>query len=89
MAKVKTLDAPSGWLMDPHKKWAIHFEGRNDSQDNSTATFTIDMWGVGPDGQPMKFKSRRKATFGDCIKTRDQLISSDWTMVDSINIKSA
>ena len=33
MAKVENLEAPIGWLIDPHNKWAIHFDSKNDSNE--------------------------------------------------------
>ena len=82
MAKVENLDAPSGWLIDPHNKWAIHFDFKKESNDQISADFTIDMWGVVPNGKPMKFKSRRKATKEDSLNTWKQLLSSNWVEFD-------
>ena len=89
MAKVKNLDEPCGWLIDPHKKWAIHFLYKNDSRDNSGTDFTIDMWGVVPNGKPMDFKSRRKVTKKESLKTWKQLIASNWVELDIEKIKTA
>tara|TARA_Y100001968_G_C19383830_1_gene731741 strand:+ start:484 stop:753 length:270 start_codon:yes stop_codon:yes gene_type:complete len=89
MAKLESLEGPIGWLIDPHTKWAIHFDFKKDSNDDIGANFTIDMWGVDPNGKPMLFKSRRKATKEDSLKTWKQLISSNWTELDSNKIKSA
>ena len=83
MAKVKNLDFPSGWLIDPNSKWAIHFDLKKDAYNN------IDMWGLDAKGQPLEFKSRRKATQNDCLKTWNQLISSNWTELDFGKAKSA
>ena len=82
MAKVENLDGPIGWLIDPHNKWAIHFDVKKVSNDHIGNDFTIDMWGVAPNGKPMEFKSRRKATRKDSIKTWKQLISSNWVEFD-------
>ena len=89
MAKGKSLDAPLGWLIDPHNKWAIHFDLKNDSLNQIETEFNIDMWGVDSQGKPIKFKSRRKATHNDSIKTWKQLISSNWTKVDIGKVQSA
>tara|TARA_Y100001968_G_C19248197_1_gene663009 strand:+ start:653 stop:922 length:270 start_codon:yes stop_codon:yes gene_type:complete len=89
MAKVENLDAPLGWLIDPHNKWAIHFDFKKDSTDQKGQVFTIDMWGVDHSSRPIKFNSRRKATRIDSIKTWNQLISSNWSKLDSGKIKSA
>ncbi len=89
MAKEENFDAPSGWLIDPHNKWAIHFDLKKSSNNHFGSDFTIDMWGVVPNGKPMEFKSRRKATKLDSIKTWKQLIASDWVELDLENIKSA
>ena len=89
MEKVKSLDSPFGWLLDPNNKWAIHFDFKKAPENNTGAEFTIDMWGVSPEGNPMKFKSRRKATKIDSLKTWNQLISSNWKKVDFDKIKSA
>ena len=78
MAKVEKLEGPIGWLIDPHNKWAIHFDFKKGSHEKSSADFTIDMWGVLPGGKPMKFKSRRKVTKEESISTWKQLRSSDW-----------
>jgi len=82
MAKVEKLVAPNGWLMDPHNKWAIHFDFKKVSNEHITADFSIDMWGVVPNGKPMKFKSRRKVTKEDFLKTWNQLIASNWVQFD-------
>ena len=89
MAKVDNLDAPIGWLVDPHKKWAIHFDFKKESEAANFKDFTIDMWGFFPNGKPMEFKSRRKATKEDCLKTWNQLISSNWVEMDIKKIKTA
>ena len=89
MSKVKNLEAPSGWLTDPHNKWAIHFEFKKASNNHIGTDFTIDMWGVVPSGKPMEFKSRRKVTKKESIKTWNQLIDSNWIQLDIKKIKSA
>ena len=82
MAKLENLEAPIGWLKDPHDKWAIHFDFKNVSNEKIATDFTIDMWGVSPKGKPMKFKSRRKVTKQDSQKTWKQLIDSNWVEFD-------
>ena len=82
MTKVENSDAPNGWLIDPHYKWAIHFDFKKVSNDQISEDFTIDMWGVVPNGKPMKFKSRRKVTKEDSIKSWNQLVSSNWVEFD-------
>ena len=77
MAKVENLEAPKGWLIDPHNKWAIHFDFKKVSNENIAADFTIDMWGVVSKGKPMNFKSRRKVTKQDSEKTWQQLIEAN------------
>ena len=89
MAKVKNLDAPKGWLIDPHNKWAIHFDLKKLSNHDTGTDFTIDMWGVVPNGKPMEFKSRRKATKEDSLKTWNQLIASNWVEFDIDKLKTA
>ncbi len=82
MAKVEKLDAPVGWLKDPHNKWAIHFDSKRVTSGKVSLDFSIDMWGVVPNGKPMKFKSRRKVTKEDSLKTWNQLLSSNWVEFD-------
>tara|TARA_B100000945_G_scaffold27002_1_gene18803 strand:+ start:1396 stop:1665 length:270 start_codon:yes stop_codon:yes gene_type:complete len=82
MAKVENLDAPIGWLIDPHKKWVIHFDFKKISKDQLSSDFTIDMWGIVSSGKPMKFKSRRKVTRDESIKTWNQLLASKWIKFD-------
>ena len=82
MLKRKNLEAPIGWLRDPHNKWAIHFDFKKGSGELITSNFTIDMWGVVPNGKPMEFKSRRKVTKEESLKTWNQLISSNWVEFD-------
>ena len=89
MAKVENLEAPKGWLIDPHNKWAIHFDFKKVSNENIAADFTIDMWGVVPKGKPMKFKSRRKVTKQDSEKTWQQLIEANWVEFDFEKSKTA
>ena len=82
MEKVENLKAPNGWLVDPHNKWAIHFDFKKVSNEEISADFTIDMWGVFPNGKPMKFNSRRKVTKEESLKTWRQLLSSNWVEFD-------
>ena len=82
MVKVDNLDAPTGWLKDPHNKWAIHFDFKRLTHEKMSTDFTIDMWGVVPSGKPMKFKSRRKVTKEESLKTWNQLLSSNWVEFD-------
>ena len=89
MAKLENLDGPIGWLVDPHNKWAIHFDYKNVSNENLSTNFTIDMWGVVQDGKPMEFKSRRKATKKESIKIRNQLIEANWVEFDIEKYKTA
>ena len=89
MSQVENLESPIGWLIDPHKKWAIHFDFKNVSNSNPGTDFTIDMWGVVPNGKPMEFKSRRKVTKKDSLKTWKQLIASNWIELDIEKIKTA
>ena len=63
MAKVENLDGPSGWLIDPHSKWAIHFDFKKVSNEQISDDITIDMWGVFQNGKPMQFKSRRNIIY--------------------------
>tara|TARA_B100000700_G_C14300488_1_gene514645 strand:- start:12 stop:284 length:273 start_codon:yes stop_codon:yes gene_type:complete len=90
MSKIANLDNPVGWLIDPHKKWAIHFDSpKKDSCENVDVDFKIDMWGIDSNGKPITFKSRRKVTKQDSLKTWNQLISSNWTKFDFEKMKSA
>ena len=89
MKKGKKIDSPNGWLIDPHNKWAIHFDYRKVSNDHLSTDLTIDMWGVVPNGKPMEFKSRRKATKQDSIKTWNKLVASNWVEMDLKKIKTA
>ena len=89
MAKVENFEAPVGWLMDPQNKWAIHFDYKKVSNEKIASDFTIDMWGVVPNGKPMKFKSRRKVTKQDSQKTWHQLIDSNWVEFDCEMNKTA
>ncbi len=82
MKKVENLDAPNGWLVDPCNKWAIHFDLKKVSKKEISEDFTIDMWGVEPTGKPMKFKSRRKVTKEESLKTWNQLLASSWVEFD-------
>ena len=82
MAKVENLEGPIGWLIDPHNKWAIHFDFKKVSNDNLGSDFTIDMWGVVSNGKPMEFKSRRKVTKKESLKTWKQLLASNWVESD-------
>ena len=89
MKKVENIDRTNGWLIDPHNKWAIHFEFKKSSDDQLSTGFTIDMWGVVPNGKPMEFKSRRKASKLDSIKTWNQLVANNWVELDLDKIKTA
>ncbi len=82
MAKLENFDGPMGWLIDPHNKWVIHFDFKMASNDNVGSDFNIDMWGVVPNGKPMVFKSRRKVTRKESIKTWKQLIAANWVEFD-------
>ena len=89
MTKVKDFDAPIGWLKDPHNKWAIHFDFKKVSHNDIGTDFTIDMWGIVPNGKPMEFKSRRKTSKKDSLKTWNQLIASNWVSLDIEKMKTA
>ena len=89
MAKIENLEGPIGWLIDPHYKWAIHFGFKKVSNEKISADFTIDMWGVVQGGKPMEFKSRRKASKEDSLKTWNQLIAANWLELDFEKIKTA
>ena len=89
MAKIENLDAPIGWLKDPLDKWAIHFDFKKVSNEEISEDFTIDMWGVVPNGKPMKFNSRRKVTKEESLKTWRQLLSSNWVEFDFEKNKAA
>ena len=89
MKKVENRNVPNGWLVDPHNKWAIHFDFKRVSSNQPSTDFNIDMWGVVPNGKPMKFKSRRKATKQDSLNTWNQLIASNWVELDLEKIKTA
>ena len=78
MKKVENFEEPDAWLVDPHNKWAIHFDFKKVSNDQEVNDFTIDMWGVVPNGKPMEFKSRRKVTKQESLKTWKQLLESNW-----------
>jgi len=89
MAKVENLDAPMGWLIDPHNKWAIHFDFKKVSNEDISTDFTIDMWSVVPKGKPMKFNSRRKVKKEESLKTWNQLIESNWVEFDFEKFETA
>ena len=89
MEKLESFDGATGWLIDPHNKWAIHFDFKKSSNEKVGTDCTIDMWGVVPNGKPMKFKSRRKVTKKDSLKTWNQLIESNWVELDIENLKTA
>ena len=79
MEKIENLKRPPiGWLIDPNNKWAIHFDFKKGSNGQIPSDFTIDMWGVVPNGKPMNFKSRRKVSKEESMKTWNQLIASNW-----------
>ena len=42
MAKVENFNVPSGWLIDPHNKWAIHFDVKQDSNNNNDSSGDIE-----------------------------------------------
>ncbi len=88
MPKVKDLEAPIGWLIDPQNKWAIHFDFKKVSDELINPDFTLDMWGVFQNGKPMEFKSRRKVTKEESMKTWKQLLSSNWVEFDFEKNKS-
>ena len=89
MAKVQNFLAPIGWLIDPHNKWAIHFDFKKVSNEKNSLNFTLDMWGVASNDKPMNFKSRRKVTKEESIETWNQLLSSNWVEFDFEKYKSA
>ena len=89
MKKVENIDGLNSWLIDPHNKWAIHFDFKNVSKDHNGSDFNIDMWGVVSNGKPMEFRSRRKASKPEAIKVWNQLVSSNWVELDLKKIKVA
>ena len=89
MAKIETINGPIGWLKDPHNKWAIHFDFKKVSNKTISTNFTIDMWGLVSNDKPMIFKSRRKVTREDSLKTWNQLLASNWVEFHLENNKTA
>ena len=83
------MDWPTGWLIDPNNKWAIHFDFKNVSNDHIDTDYNIDMWGVVSSSKPMEFKSRRKASKIESIKIWNQLVASNWVDLDLEKIKIA
>tara|TARA_Y100001968_G_scaffold248344_1_gene232876 strand:- start:326 stop:595 length:270 start_codon:yes stop_codon:yes gene_type:complete len=82
MAKVENLEAPIGWLQDPHNKWVIHFDSKKVTNEKIATDFTIDMWGIVSNGKPLEFKSRRKVTQKDSLKIWKELLASNWVEFD-------
>ena len=89
MEKIENIPVPIGWLIDPNNKWVIHFDFKKVSNERGCDDCTIDMWGVVKSGKPMKFKSRRKVTRDESLKTWNQLISSNWEKFDFENYQTA
>ena len=86
---MKRLDISGNWLVDPKKKWAIYFNIKQNSNINREFEFSIDMWGLNLDGNPLKFKSRRKASKNDYHDTWNRLLSSAWTKTSFKKVKIA
>ena len=78
MAVVSHIDDHEAWLVDPYKKWIIHFYENINTSSHVSASVTLDMWGARSDGSPDKFKSRRKTTKTESIQIRSKLIKSGW-----------
>ena len=89
MAKIENLEGPIGWLMDPHNKWAINFDFKKVTNDQNIESFTIDMWGVVPDGKSMQFKSRRNVSKEESLTTWKELLSLNGVEFDFEMNKSA
>tara|TARA_Y100001968_G_C19333860_1_gene705744 strand:- start:6 stop:275 length:270 start_codon:yes stop_codon:yes gene_type:complete len=89
MKKIENIKGINGWLIDPHDKWAIHIDFKNESNDHTGSDFNIDMWGVVSGGKAMEFKSRRKASKSESIKIWNQLVACNWVELDLKKIKVA
>ena len=89
MAKLEKYVEPIGWLLDPNNKWAIHFDLKKASKEEIASNFTIDMWSGAANSKAMKFKSRRKVSKKEALKTWKQLIASNWIEYDFEKNKTA
>ena len=89
MKSKSSIDVPEGWLIDPNKKWLIHFENMILPKDQRDQEITVDMWGVKTDGTPAEFKSRRKVSFNEAKKIWVELVSSGWKKNLRKNFKAA
>ena len=83
-----SIEVAEGWLLDPLKKWAVHFEKSNIRPSNKEANINLDLWGLIPESQSSKFKSRTKITTKESIKKWNLLCSKGWKQINgkSINL---
>ena len=67
----------------------MHFDFKLNYGNDLNSAFSLDMWGLDSDGNPLDFKSRRKASIRDSLKTWNQLLSSDWRKTKLNDVKIA
>ena len=89
MKNIGSSNAPRGWLIDPNKKWLIHFYSNSSINKENKSYFNIDVWGVMSDGAPAQFKSRRKANYKEGQKVWSDLKLSGWKCYKGNDIKVA
>ena len=85
MSSRSKLKSGDRWMVDPNKKWIVHFQYGS----LSSLEVSIDMWGVNSDGSPSEFKSRRKVSIKESEKIFIQLQSTKWQPLEKKFIKAA
>ena len=68
---------PSGWLIDPNKKWLLLFH-KDSKSLNILPNIYIDKWEVSANGCPKRFINRRKVELEPAIETWTELTHNGW-----------
>ncbi len=71
---------PKGWLIDPHKKWLLHFQ-KDPMSISRLPKFFVDKWEATLLGTPARFCNRRKVNLEPAIETWNELNDNGWRQV--------
>ncbi len=68
---------PSGWLIEPSKKWLLLFHKDPKSLKRIPHIF-VDKWEASSDGTPLRFINSRKVKLEAAIETWNELLDNGW-----------
>tara|TARA_Y100001970_G_C14230833_1_gene858521 strand:+ start:386 stop:682 length:297 start_codon:yes stop_codon:yes gene_type:complete len=76
-----SFSAPNGWLLDPKKRFLIHFiVNRNSS--NKIETVLTQLWYASELLTPNRLKNTRNLNLRESCETWNELVSNGWKFVE-------